>query len=185
LIDKAKKYVIAIGKINTSELQNTRSGKREYFVKKVAHKIKNIAYHFNADVTVGKLLTSKFKSHKKKANGISDASVKIKHICVKNDVICKERSEANTTKISFMLSHILGLDVHKCASIAFALKLLDFQLFKSLMLLSGVISYEADRRQREAKERKLPYWDSSARLCKSKKDEMPDCDNVFSLKMEI
>ena len=56
LIDKAKKYVIAIGKINTSELQNTRSGKREYFVKKVAHKIKNIAYYFNADVTVGKYI---------------------------------------------------------------------------------------------------------------------------------
>ena len=79
-MDKAKKYVITLGKINTSELQNMRSGKREYFVKKVAHKIKNIAYHFNADVTVGKLLTSKFKSHKKKANGISDASVQIKEM---------------------------------------------------------------------------------------------------------
>ena len=84
-----------------------------------------------------------------------------------------------------MLSHILGLDAHKCAAVAYALKLLDFQLFKSLMLPSGVISYDADGKQREAKERKLPYRDSSARLCKSKKDEMPDCDDVFSLKIEI
>ena len=40
-----------------------------------------------------------------------------------------------------MLSPILGLDVHKCAAIAFALKLLDFHVFK---LLSVVSSNEGD-----------------------------------------
>jgi len=65
----------------------------------------------------------------------------IKHICVKNGVRCEERSEAYTTKVGRMLSPILGLDMHKCAAIAFALKLLDFRMFK---LLSGVSSYEGN-----------------------------------------
>ena len=64
----------------------------------------------------------------------------IKHICVKNGVRCEERSEANTTKVGRILSHIFGLDVHKCAAIAFALKS-DFHVFK---FLSGVSSYEGN-----------------------------------------
>ena len=60
---------------------------------------------------------------------------------MKNGVKCEERSEANTTKVGRTLSHILGLDVHKCAAIAFALKLSDFHVFK---LLSEVSSNEGD-----------------------------------------
>jgi len=145
VMDKHLKNVVAIGKINTAELQNTRSEKREHQIKKVAHKIKNIAKHFNADVFIGKLRTSYFKSHRK-ANRIVHQMPQfklrkwIKHICVKNGVKCEERSEAYTTRVGRMLSLILGLDVHKCAAIAFALKS-DFHVFK---LLSGVSSYEGD-----------------------------------------
>jgi len=122
VMDKHLKNVVAIGKINTSELQNTRSEKREHQIKKVAHKVKNLAKHFNADVFIGKLHTSKFKSHRK-ANRMVHQMPQfklrkwIKHICVKNGVRCEERSEANTTKVGRMLSYILGLDVHKCAAI--------------------------------------------------------------------
>jgi len=146
VMDKHLKNVIAIGKINTAELQNTRSEKRENQIKKVAHKVKNLAKHFNADVFIGKLRTSYFKSHRK-ANRIVHQMPQlklrkwIKHICVKNGVRCEERSEANTTKVGRMLSLILGLDLHKCAAIAFALKLSDFHVFK---LLSGVTSNEGD-----------------------------------------
>ena len=146
VMDKKHKDVVAVGKINTAELQNTRSKKREHQIKKVAHKIKNIAKHFNADVFIGKLRTSNFKSHRK-ANRIVHQMPQyklrkwIKHICMKNGVKCEERSEANTTKVGRILSHIFGLDVHKCAAIAFALKLLDFHVFK---LLSEVSSYEGD-----------------------------------------
>jgi len=146
VMDKHLKNVIAVGKINTSELQNTRSEKREHQIKKVANKVKNLAKHFNADVFIGKLCTSKFKSHRK-ANRMVHQMPQlklrkwIKHICMKNGVRCEERSEANTTKVGRILSHILGLDVHKCAAIAFALKLLDFHVFK---LLSGVTSNEGD-----------------------------------------
>jgi len=146
VMDKKHKDVVAVGKINTAELQNTRSNKREHQIKKVAHKIKNIAKHFNADVFIGKLRTSKFKSHRK-ANRIVHQMPQlklrkwIKHICVKNGVICEERSEAYTTRVGRILSPILGLDVHKCAAIAFALKLSDFPLFK---LLSVVSSNEGD-----------------------------------------
>jgi len=65
VLDKQLKNVIAVGRINTAELQNTRSKKREHQIKKVAHKVKNLAKHFNADVFIGKLRTSKFKSHRK------------------------------------------------------------------------------------------------------------------------
>ena len=145
-MDKHLKNVIAVGRINTAELQNTRSKKREHQIKKVAHKVKNLAKHFNADVFIGKLRTSNFKSHRK-ANRIVHQMPQlklrkwIKHICVKNGVRCEERSEANTTKVGRMLSPIFGLDVHKCAAIAFALRLSDFPLFK---LLSVVSSYEGD-----------------------------------------
>ena len=155
VMDKKHKDVVAIGKINTSELQNTRSEKREHQIKKVAHKVKNLAKHFNADVFIGKLRTSKFKSHRK-ANRIVHQMPQfklrkwIKHICMKNGVRCEERSEANTTKVGRMLSYILGLDVHKCSAIAFALKLLDFPLFK---LLSGVSSYDVNGRRRGRRRR--------------------------------
>ena len=146
VMDKHLKNVVAIGKINTAELQNTRRNKREHQIKKVAHKVKNIAKHFNADVFIGKLRTSNFKSHRK-ANRIVHQMPQlklrkwIKHICMKNGVRCEERSEAYTTKVGRILSHIFGLDVHKCAAIAFALKLLDFHVFK---FLSVVSSYEGD-----------------------------------------
>jgi len=155
LMDKNEKDVIAVGKINTAELQNTRRNKREYQIKKVAHKVKNIAKHFNADVFIGKLRTSNFKSHRK-ANRMVHQMPQlklrkwIKHICVKNGVICEERSEAYTTKVGRMLSPILGLDVHKCAAIAFALKLSDFHVFK---LLSGVSPNEGDGSQRGRRKR--------------------------------
>ena len=146
VLDKHLKNVVAVGKINTSELQNTRRSKREHQIKKVAHKVKNLAKHFNADVFIGKLRTSNFKSHRK-ANRMVHQMPQyklrkwIKHICMKNGVRCEERSEAYTTKVGRILSHIFGLDLHKCAAIAFALKLSDFHVFK---LLSGVSSNEGD-----------------------------------------
>jgi len=93
VMDKKHKDVVAVGKINTSELQNTRSNKREHQIKKVAHKVKNLAKHFNADVFIGKLRTSNFKSHRK-ANRIVHQMPQfklrkwIKHICMKNGVKC-------------------------------------------------------------------------------------------------
>jgi len=155
VMDKNMKDIVAIGKINTAELQNTRSKKREHQIKKVAHKVKNLAKHFKADVFIGKLCTSNFKSHRK-ANRMVHQMPQlklrkwIKHICMKNGVRCEERSEANTTKVGRILSHILGLDVHKCSAIAFALKLSDFPLFK---LLSGVTSNEGDGSPRGRRKR--------------------------------
>ncbi|MCW7080808.1 MAG: hypothetical protein OCU16_06910 [Candidatus Methanospirare jalkutatii] len=171
VMDKHLRNVVAIGKINTSELQNTRSEKREHQIKKVAHKVKNLAKHFNADVFIGKLRTSNFKSHRK-ANRIVHQMPHlklrkwIKHICVKNGVRCEERSEANTTKVGRMLSLIFGLDVHKCAAIAFALKLSDFHVFK---LLSGVSSNEGNgslkgRRKRGSSPTGTAQHDSRIRM---------------------
>ena len=52
----------------------------------------------------------------------------------------REKRSKYNKKVGRMLSHILGLDVHKCSAIAFALKS-DFPLFK---LLSVVSSNEGD-----------------------------------------
>jgi len=153
VLDKKHKDVVAIGRINTAELQNTRSKKREHQIKKVANKVKNIAKHFNADVFIGKLRTSNFKSHRK-ANRMVHQMPQlklrkwIKHICVKNGVRCEERSEAYTTRVGRILSPILGLDVHKCAAIAFALKLSDFPLFKLLSVVSSNEGYGSPRGRR-------------------------------------
>ena len=129
-----------------------------------------MAKHFNADVFIGKLHTSKFKSHRKANRTVHQMpQLKlrkwIKHICVKNDVRCEERSEANTTKVGRMLSLIFGLDVHKCAAIAFALKS-DFHEFK---LLSGVSSYDVNGRRRGRRKR------GSSLTGKAQHDERMKC----------
>ncbi len=145
VLDKKRMNVVAIGKINT------------------------------ADVFIGKLRTSNFKSHRK-ANRIVHQMPQlklrkwIKHICMKNGVICEERSEANTTKVGRILSHISGLDVHKCAAIAFALKLLDFHVFK---LLSVVSSYEGDGSLRGRRRRGSSLTETAQH------DEMLGCDDVL------
>lgn len=47
----------------------------------------------------------------------------------------RERSEAYTSQGGVRLSRWLGLDVHKCAAVLFALKVINYPLFRAMMAL--------------------------------------------------
>ena len=56
-----------------------------------------------------------------------------------------EKSEKNTTKVGEKISPLVGLDAHKCSAIAFAIKVISYNLFrKFITLLSVVSSNEGD-----------------------------------------
>ncbi|HID60403.1 MAG TPA: hypothetical protein EYP46_00910 [Hadesarchaea archaeon] len=127
-----KERVIAVGKINYHEVQHTSHDKTNNLLHKTVNKIRNIAEHYNAKVVYGELNTSKFKSNR-------GANRKVKRIphhklgsILKYKYGAKKRSEAYTTKLGKKFSPLVGLDVHKCAASAFALKVLDYEAFKNL-----------------------------------------------------
>ena len=145
VMEKEKTEVISVGRIEVHETQYVRKGKREYRIHSAVDKIGNIAEHYNADVFVGKLNTGSFKSDNRKANRevknipqhkFRQALKKLERRGIKVD----EKSEKNTTKVGEKISALVGLDVHKCSAIAFAIKVLSYNLFRHLMMLLSVAS---------------------------------------------
>ena len=127
-----RERVVAVGRINCHEVQHASSNKTNNLLHRAAKKIKNIANHYNAKVVYGKLNTAKF-------NGGHRANRKVKRIphhklgmILKHKCDAEARSEAYTTKIGEKISPLVGLDVHKCAAAVFALKVLDYEAFKTL-----------------------------------------------------
>ena len=150
---------VSVGRVEVHE--TVRKGKREYRIHEAVDKIGNIASHYDADVVVGKLNTGDFKSQSKKANRevknmpqhkLRQALKKLERRGIK----VVEKSEKNATKVGKKLSPLVGLDVHKCAAIAFGIKVISSDYFKELMtLLSGVSPDEGDGSLRgRAKRRK-------------------------------
>lgn len=127
-----KERVLAVGKINCHEVQHASTNKTNNLLHKTANKIKNIARHYNAKVVYGKLNTQCFKGNR----GANRKIKRVPHHKLGSilDYKCsaKKRSEAYTTKLGKELSPLVGLDVHKCAAAAFALKVLDYESFKVL-----------------------------------------------------
>nr|MDO8079791.1 hypothetical protein [Candidatus Freyarchaeota archaeon] len=128
-----KNRVLAVGKINCHEVQHASTNKTNNLLYKTANKVRNIAEHYHASVVYGKLNTQRFSSKYHRANR------KVKRIPHRKlgsilEAKCGavERSEAYTTKLGEKLSPKVGLDVHKCAAAAFALKVLDNEGFKTL-----------------------------------------------------
>lgn len=145
-----KERVLAVGRINCHELQYASRNKRQNLLHKTANKIRNIAGHYDVGVVYGRLNTQRFKAN-------CGANRKIKNIphrklgtILEYKCGAKKRSEAYTTKLGEKLSPLVGLDVHKCAAVAFALKVLDYEGFKNLCSSSdgnfprGVASNEGD-----------------------------------------
>jgi len=136
-----------------------RKGKREFRIHSAVDKIGNIAKHYDADVFVGKLNTGSFKSDNKKANRevknmpqykFRQALKKLERRGIK----VEEKSEKNTTKVGEKISALVGLDVHKCSAIAFAVKSINYNLFRKLMTLLSVVSPdEGDGSQRGRRKR--------------------------------
>ena len=150
VLEKEKLEVVSVGIIEIHETQFVRKGKREYRIHSAVDKIGNIAKHYDADVFVGKLNTGKFKSDNKKANRevknmpqykFRKALKKLERKGIK----VEEKSEKNTTKVGEKISPLVGLDAHKCSAIAFAIKVISYNLFrKFITLLSVVSSNEGD-----------------------------------------
>ncbi|MCW7074972.1 MAG: hypothetical protein OCU24_03865 [Candidatus Methanospirare jalkutatii] len=145
VVEKEEPKVVSVGRVELHETQYVRRGKREYRIHQAVDKIGNIAKHYDADVFVGKLNTGSFKSDNKNANRevknmpqykFRKALKKLERKGIKVD----EKSEKNTTKVGERISHLVGLDVHKCSAIAFAVKSISYNLFRHLITLLSVVS---------------------------------------------
>ena len=145
VVEKEKPKVVSVGRIGIHETQYVRKGKREYRVHQAVDKIGNIAKHYDADIFVGKLKTGKFNSNNKKANREvkNMPQYKFRKTLKKLErkgIKVVEKSEKNTSKVGKKISPIVGLDVHKCSAIAFAVKSISRNLFKNLITLLSVVS---------------------------------------------
>ena len=145
VVEKEKPKVVSVGRIGIHETQYVRKGKREYRVHQAVDKIGNIAKHYDADIFVGKLKTGKFNSNNKKANREVKNMPQYKFRKTLKKLERKgikviEKSEKNTTKIGEKISPLVGLDVHKCSAIAFAVKSISYNLFRHLITLLSVVS---------------------------------------------
>jgi len=159
VVEKEEPKVIATGRVEIHETQFVRRGKREYRIHSAVDKIGNIAKHYDADVFVGKLNTGSFKSDNKKVNR------KVKNMpqykfrktlkkLERRGIKVEEKSEKNTSKVGEKISTLVGLDVHKCSAIAFALKCISYNLFRKLITLLSVVSPdEGDGSQRGRRRR--------------------------------
>jgi len=154
VLEKEEPKVVSVGRIEVHETQFVRRGKREYRIHQAVDKIGNIAKHYNADIFVGKLNTGSFKSDNRKANREvkNMPQHKFRKTLKKLErrgIKVEEKSEENTSNVGEKISHLVGLDVHKCSAIAFALKCISYNLFKNLITLLSVVSpYEGDGSQR-------------------------------------
>jgi len=81
----------------------------------------------------------------------------------------QERSEAYTSQGGIKLSRMVGLDVHKCAAVLFALKVINYPLFRAMVThLTRVPANEGAgsliRRQRQGSGLTAPKQNGSGRL---------------------
>ncbi|UYZ40001.1 MAG: hypothetical protein N2V74_07380 [Candidatus Methanospirare jalkutatii] len=159
VLEKEKLKVVSVGRIEVHETQFVRRGKREYRIHSAVDKIGNIAEHYDADIFVGKLNTGKFNSNNKNANREvkNMPQYKFRKTLKKLErkgIKVEEKSEKNTTKVGEKISTIVGLDVHKCSAIAFAVKSISYNLFRHLITLLSVVSPdEGDGSQRGRRKR--------------------------------
>ena len=126
VVEKEESEIIATGRVEVHETQYVRKGKRAYRIYQAVDKIGNIAEHYDVDVVVGKLNTGSFKSDNKKANREvkNMPQHKFRKTLKKLErrgIKVMEKSEKNTTNVGEKISPLVGLDVHKCSAIAFAL----------------------------------------------------------------
>jgi len=144
--DKQNLKPIAFGKINCHELLHARKGKKQIITHKLVNKVTNIAKHYGAQVVTGKLNTiySKGRNHaNRKAQGMCQYKLRqvMRHKLPINGVHYNEKSEAHTSKVGEKLSKPLGLDIHKSAAYAFAVKIVNYPVFS---FFRGVCTDEGD-----------------------------------------
>ncbi len=139
VLDKGTLRVLAMGSFYHQETQYVRCEHRDTLLHRLVDKIGNMATHFDADVVVGKLNTGRFNSPNRRATRKVRQMPQykfrqlLKWKLTGRGVRVLERSEAYTSKIGSKLGLLWGLDVHKCAAVVFAIKVIDYALFRGLM----------------------------------------------------
>lgn len=137
VVEEENLELVAAGRINCHELLSCRRGKNKLVIHRLVNKIRNIAKHYGAEVVAGKLrtLTAKGRRHQnRKVHRMSQFELRrvMRYKVPLGGVRFRERSEAYTSKIGRTLSGPMGLDVHKAAAYALAVKVIDYGSFKKL-----------------------------------------------------
>jgi len=136
--DTATLKPVAFGKFNCHEFLDARKGKKKTLTHRLVNKVRNIAKHYGAEVVAGKLRTSftdSYHDFNRRIQGMNQYAMRqiMSYKLPLGGVKFMERSEANTSLVGEQLSKPLGLDVHKASAYAFAVKVVDYDLFKSFL----------------------------------------------------
>jgi IS605 OrfB family transposase len=153
VVNKANLHPVVFGKVNCHELLDANKGKKQVLLHQLANKVGRIAKHYNAEVVVGKL-RSNYTNHRHHFNrgiqGMNQFELRriLGYKLPLKRVSVFERSEAYTSVVGGKLAAPLGLDVHKAAAYAFAIKTVDYRRFRSLSngltFLHESCAYEGD-----------------------------------------
>jgi IS605 OrfB family transposase len=147
VVDKDTLKPVVSGKFNCYQMVDAGQDKKRILIHRLVKKVRNIAKHYNGEVVVGRLHTAYTGSchhFNRRVQGMNQYAMRevMRYKLPLDGVRFRERSEANTSKLGAVLSKPLGLDVHKAAAYAFAVKVADYDLFKSF--LRGVHADEGD-----------------------------------------
>ncbi len=153
VVDKTNLQPVVFGKVDCHGLLDVNKGKKRILLHRLVNKVANIAKHYQAEVVAGKL-HSNYTNHRHRFNrriqGMNQHAMRqiMRYKLPLKGCAFTELSENNTTKLGRKLSPLLGLDVHKAAAYAFALKTIDYPRFQSLLrdvtFLHEFCAYEGD-----------------------------------------
>lgn len=153
VVDKASLQPVAFGKVNCHELLDANKGKKRILLHRLVNKVANIARHYQAEVVAGKLC-SNYTNHRHRFNrriqGMNQYEMRriLKYKLPMKGVNVAEESEACTSIVGAKLATPLGVDIHKAAAYAFAIKTIDTRRFWSLhnglTFLHESCTYEGD-----------------------------------------
>ena len=135
--EKTNLKPVAFGRFNCSTILDARKDEKRRRIHLLVNKVRNVAKHYGAEVTAGKLKTLRSRgcNHaNRKTQGMNQYAMR-KIMAYKlplNGVRYSERSEAYTSKVGRELSKLLGLDVHKASAYAFSVKVIDYPSFTFL-----------------------------------------------------
>jgi hypothetical protein len=135
--EKTNLKPVAFGRFNCSTILDARKDEKRRRIHLLVNKVRNVAKHYGAEVTAGKLKTLRLRgcNHaNRKTQGMNQYAMR-KIMAYKlplNGVRYSERSEAYTSKVGRELSKLLGLDVHKASAYAFSVKVIDYPSFTFL-----------------------------------------------------
>jgi len=136
VVEKEDLKAVAFGKVNCHQLLDARKEKKQVLVHKLVNKIGKIAKHYRAEVVAGRLNTvySKGRRANRRVQGMCQYKMRqvMAYKFPMKGVRYAERSEASTSKVGEKLSKPLGLDVHKSSAYAFAIKIINYDLFSFL-----------------------------------------------------